>query len=164
MSRWAMTLPIVARRSPAITTPSVWVTATIVVPCGASRVMFCVACSRLPGSRSGAWAARKSVKELLAGAKNALGSLPPSRRSMPLTLSHGSDGSVAVDHLEHCVLQRRSLGGHAEKRQVVTVHVADETRPAVGAPTILPPAVEHESLERLHHPAVGTALTPRIWS
>src|SRR3712207_7435688 len=34
MSRWAMTLPAVARRSPAITTPSANVSATIVGPCG----------------------------------------------------------------------------------------------------------------------------------
>ena len=32
MSRWAMTLPMVARRSPAITTPPGKVAATIVVP------------------------------------------------------------------------------------------------------------------------------------
>ena len=38
MSRWAMMLPIVARRSPAIRTPPVKVAATIVVPCGASTV------------------------------------------------------------------------------------------------------------------------------
>ena len=38
MSRWAMMLPIVARRSPAITTPPVNVAATIVVPCGTSSV------------------------------------------------------------------------------------------------------------------------------
>ncbi|CAM5500932.1 hypothetical protein SHIRM173S_11546 [Streptomyces hirsutus] len=36
MSRWAMTLPMVARRSPASTTPPGKLTATIVVPCGAS--------------------------------------------------------------------------------------------------------------------------------
>ena len=34
MSRWAMMLPMVARRSPAITTPSAQVSATMVVPCG----------------------------------------------------------------------------------------------------------------------------------
>ena len=34
MSRWAMTLPMVARRSPATTTPPGKVAATIVVPCG----------------------------------------------------------------------------------------------------------------------------------
>ena len=36
MSRWAIMLPMVARRSPAITTPSAKVSATIVVPCGTS--------------------------------------------------------------------------------------------------------------------------------
>ena len=36
ISRCAMRLPIVARRSPAITTPPSKVTATIVVPCGTS--------------------------------------------------------------------------------------------------------------------------------
>src|SRR3954452_18974826 len=36
MSRWAMTLPMVARRSPAMTTPCVCTTATMVVPWGAS--------------------------------------------------------------------------------------------------------------------------------
>ena len=36
MSRLAITLPIVARRSPAITTPPSKVSETIVVPCGAS--------------------------------------------------------------------------------------------------------------------------------
>src|SRR4051794_12873624 len=127
MSRCAMTLPIVARRSPAITTPSVWVTATMVVPCGASRFMFCVACKRLPGSRSGACAAMKSVKELLAGAKKALGSLPPSRRSMRLTLSHASGGQVVVHDLEDGILQQRSVGRPTEKRQVVTVQVAHQT-------------------------------------
>ena len=37
MSRLAMMLPIVARRSPAMTTPPSKVSVTIVVPCGASR-------------------------------------------------------------------------------------------------------------------------------
>src|SRR4051794_22859447 len=97
MSRWAMTLPIVARRSPAMTTPEPCATATIVVPCGASTVMPCVAWARLPGSRSGAKAARKSENELLAGEKKALGSLPPSaRRSMPSpchdSAGHGCTG------------------------------------------------------------------------
>ncbi len=63
MSRWAMTLPIVARRSPAMTTPLLCVTATIVVPCGASTVPD-GSVSR-DGSRSGAAALRNSVNELL---------------------------------------------------------------------------------------------------
>ncbi len=37
MSRLAMMLPMVARRSPAITTPPSKVAETIVVPCGASN-------------------------------------------------------------------------------------------------------------------------------
>ncbi len=36
MSRWAITLPAVARRSPAITTPPSKTSATIVVPWGTS--------------------------------------------------------------------------------------------------------------------------------
>src|SRR4051812_22898996 len=80
MSRWAMTLPIVARRSPAMTTPWVWTTATMVVPCGASMwpVMPAGRSRRRPGRRSGWCEARKSAKELLPGAKNARGSDPPS--------------------------------------------------------------------------------------
>ena len=37
ISREAITLPAVARRSPAMTTPPGKVSATIVVPCGASK-------------------------------------------------------------------------------------------------------------------------------
>jgi hypothetical protein len=59
-------LPMVARRSPAMTTPLAWVTATIVVPCGASTVPG----GRVSrdGRRSGAAAPRNSVKLLLPGA------------------------------------------------------------------------------------------------
>ena len=39
ISRWAMRLPIVARRSPAMTTPPAKVSATIVVACGTSGTM-----------------------------------------------------------------------------------------------------------------------------
>src|SRR3954470_10881352 len=89
MSRWAMTLPMVARRSPAMTTPCVCTTATIVVPCGASMWLFHAGgamwlvmrggrWSRRRGRRSGWCEARKSAKELLPGAKNARGSDPPS--------------------------------------------------------------------------------------
>ena len=88
MSRWAMTLPIVARRSPARMTPLVWVIATIVVPCGASTMAgLNVACARLPGSSSGAWLDRKSLKELFPGVKNAEGSVVLSERSTPVSLS-----------------------------------------------------------------------------
>ena len=65
MSRWAIMLPIVARRSPAMTTPPAKVSATIVVPCGTSRP-GCATAARArggasgmrPGSRCGAVAAR----------------------------------------------------------------------------------------------------------
>ncbi len=70
MSRWAITLPGVARRSPAITTPSANVSATIVVPCGTSSasaplntVAGVAAGGTRPGSRCGAAAATKSVNE-----------------------------------------------------------------------------------------------------
>ena len=60
MSRWAMMLPIVARRSPAITTPPGKVAATIVVPCGArSPALPLAAAARRDGSRSGACAAEE---------------------------------------------------------------------------------------------------------
>ena len=57
MSRWAMMLPIVARRSPAITTPPAKVAATIVVPCGA----------RSPACPAGTRAARRQQVGRLAG-------------------------------------------------------------------------------------------------
>src|ERR1700709_2623950 len=63
MSRWAMMLPIVARRSPAITTPSGNVAATIVVPCGASSAALPSGSERRLGSSSGACSVRNSAKE-----------------------------------------------------------------------------------------------------
>ena len=63
MSRWAMRLPIVARRSPAITTPSRYVAATIVVACGARPAAEPGGSGRRPGSSSGAALVRKSVNE-----------------------------------------------------------------------------------------------------
>src|SRR3954452_4152223 len=80
MSRWAMTLPMVARRSPAMTTPFVCTTATMVVPWGASMwlVMPAGRSRRRPGRRAGWCEARKSAEELLPGAENARGSDPPS--------------------------------------------------------------------------------------
>src|SRR3954447_113976 len=54
MSRWAMMLPIVARRSPAITTPPGNVAATIVVPCGARSAALPSGRKRRLGSSSGA--------------------------------------------------------------------------------------------------------------
>ncbi len=83
MSRWAMTLPIVARRSPAITTPPGKVAATIVVPCGARSPAWPGGSDRWDGSRSGAWPARKSVNEEVPGTMYAAGSRAPK----------GADGS-----------------------------------------------------------------------
>src|SRR3954451_111814 len=77
MSRWAMTLPIVARRSPAITTPPEKVAATIVVPCGVSPAASPSGSDRRVGSSSGAWSARKSAKEDEPGTKYDDGRLPP---------------------------------------------------------------------------------------
>ncbi|MFD0568945.1 hypothetical protein ACFQ0T_06240 [Kitasatospora gansuensis] len=59
MSRWAITFPIVARRSPAITTPPPKTAATMVVPCGASIVRPSGSL-RPPGSSSGECWPRKS--------------------------------------------------------------------------------------------------------
>src|SRR5579875_1078061 len=58
MSRWAIRLPAVARRSPAMTTPSGYRTATIVVPCGTAAPS-----PSRPGNRSGEAAATNSVNE-----------------------------------------------------------------------------------------------------
>ena len=58
-----MRLPIVARRSPAITTPSTQLIATIVVPCGAMSALTPGGSGRLPGSRCGAVLVRKSVND-----------------------------------------------------------------------------------------------------
>ncbi len=54
MSRLAIRLPMVARRSPAITTPSAVAMATIVVPCGAISADSPGGSGRRPGSSSGA--------------------------------------------------------------------------------------------------------------
>jgi len=61
MSCWAMRLPIVARRSPAITTPSAVRSATMVVPWGARP--WCPVSDDSVGRRSGWRAARKSTNE-----------------------------------------------------------------------------------------------------
>jgi hypothetical protein len=73
MSRWAMMLPIVARRSPAITTPPGKVAATMVVACGASTVAP-AGIARRCGSSSGAWDDRNSVNDEEPTARNAAGS------------------------------------------------------------------------------------------
>src|SRR5215470_12092612 len=61
MSRWAIMLPAVDRRSPAMSTPPAKSTATIVVPCG----------------RSGTPAARKSAKDDVPALKHAAVNCPP---------------------------------------------------------------------------------------
>lgn len=76
MSRCAIMLPIVARRSPARTTPPGKVAATIVVPCGASMAPFMGGVCRLPGSIPGAWSDRKSMKEDDPGVRKAAGRRP----------------------------------------------------------------------------------------
>src|SRR3954451_21819062 len=98
-----MTLPIVARRSPAMTTPWVCTTATMVVPCGASMALVMPAgrSRRRPGRRSGWWEARKSAKELLPGAKNARGKAPPSEGASMRSPCHepgliGGSGSLSA--------------------------------------------------------------------
>jgi hypothetical protein len=63
MSRWAMTLPMVARRSPAMTTPPSNVAATMVVPCGATSARSPMPRAEAPGTRPGACWARKSAKD-----------------------------------------------------------------------------------------------------
>src|SRR3954466_14395625 len=74
MSLWAMMLPIVARRSPAMTTPPGKVAATIVVPCGARSPACPWGTARRDGSRSGDCTARKSAKLEVPGAMNDAGS------------------------------------------------------------------------------------------
>ena len=76
MSRWAITLPAVARRSPAMTTPSRNTSATIVVACGTSSPAGTAAAPRplrssgtRPGSRCGALAVTKSVNDDGPGAR-----------------------------------------------------------------------------------------------
>src|SRR3954471_8425957 len=103
MSRWAMTLPIVARRSPAMTTPCVCTTATMVVPWGASMwlVMPAGRSGRRPGRRGGWGEARKGGKELRRGAKTARGSDPPSEGASMRSPCHepgliGGSGSLSA--------------------------------------------------------------------
>ncbi len=63
MSRLAMRLPMVARRSPAITTPSAKESATMVVAWGATSAEYPGGSGRRPGSISGAAELRKSVND-----------------------------------------------------------------------------------------------------
>src|SRR5687768_3984837 len=110
MSRWAMMLPIVARRSPAITTPPGKVAATIVVPWGARSPAGEVGATRRDGSSSGACALRKSRKDEDPGVRYAAGSRcwEVTRRSLSALLDerlHEVLG-VALEHLVDLVEDR----------------------------------------------------------
>lgn len=76
MSRCAIMFPMVARRSPASTTPPGKEAATIVVPCGASIAPFSGGRFRLPGSIEGDWSDRKSMNEDEPGVRKAAGRRP----------------------------------------------------------------------------------------
>src|SRR5579875_1590851 len=105
MSRWAMMLPIVARRSPAISTPAACATATIVVPCGTSAGTGPAAVRR-PGSRSGACRPRKSAKLVPPGTRKAAGSRPgPSRASLTEPSSLAALLHVGADELLGVLLE-----------------------------------------------------------
>ena len=67
---------MVARRSPAITTPSAAAIATIVVACGARSAAMPGGSGRRPGSSSGATRLRKSVKEDVPALVNTSGRRP----------------------------------------------------------------------------------------
>ena len=105
MSRWAMMLPIVARRSPAITTPPGKVAATIVVPCGARSPAWPCGTARRAGSRSGACSARKSANDDVPGRQERRRQ-PPGRRtsssSLPALLDERLHEVLGVG-LEHVV-------------------------------------------------------------
>jgi hypothetical protein len=72
MSRWAIMFPAVARRSPAMITPSAQTAATIVVPCGRSGPPAAgpARAAARPGSRSGAAMPRKSVNDDVPAVRN----------------------------------------------------------------------------------------------
>ena len=82
MSRWAMMLPIVARRSPAITTPPGNVAATIVVPCGARSAALPSGRARRLGQQLGRLLAEEVGERRGAGRRKRRG---PSRGSCKLT-------------------------------------------------------------------------------
>src|SRR6478609_8741371 len=75
MSRLAMRLPIVERRSPAMMTPPANSSATIVVPCGASRLAP-GGNGRRAGSSSGATCPTNSLNDAEPGTVNAWGNRP----------------------------------------------------------------------------------------
>ena len=79
MSRWAMVIPSVARRSPPMATPSAYVTAATVVPCGTSGTVP----RRLQLNSSGAYARNASTNDGLnnLGPSNGLFTGLPSART-----------------------------------------------------------------------------------
>ncbi|VEH31007.1 Uncharacterised protein [Cellulomonas fimi] len=74
ISRLAIIEPIVARRSPAMTTPPSNASATIVVPCGATT--SAAGSGRFPGRSSGACAPRNSTNDDEPGVVKACGRRP----------------------------------------------------------------------------------------
>src|SRR3954451_6265995 len=102
MSRWAMMLPIVARRSPAITTPPGNVAATIVVPWGASSAALPSGSGRRLGSSSGACSVRNSAKEEEPDRRNAGPSRESFKGSLPALLDERLHEVLGVG-LEHVV-------------------------------------------------------------
>src|SRR4051794_10418566 len=98
ISRLAIIEPIVARRSPPMTTPPSNSTATIVVPCGASGTVP-GGTARPPGSRRGSCSWRKSAKDAEPGTWKARGSRPEGSRRSEVTLATlpgGSDSGGAT--------------------------------------------------------------------
>ena len=81
MSRWAIMLPAVDLRSPAIITPSSKASATIVVACGRSRGAAepAAACAPAPGRSSGATEDRKSAKDEVPALMHAAENCPPKK-------------------------------------------------------------------------------------
>src|SRR6476469_7088034 len=99
MSRCAMRLPMVARRSPAITTPPSKVAATIVVACGTCGTVPGGSCWR-PGSRWSAWTARNSVNDEEPGIKCGAGARP-SRKGSSVTVETLSRQVCAAHQDQH---------------------------------------------------------------
>ena len=96
MSRWAMMLPIVARRSPAITTPPGKVAATIVVPCGARSPACPCGTVRRAGSRSGACADEEVGERGRAGGQVGRGEARPVAHWPPFWMNDFTKSSALV--------------------------------------------------------------------
>src|SRR3954447_18315373 len=76
MSRWAIMFDIVARRSPAITTPPGNVAATMVVACGVRSPRLPETAEREVGRTAGATAAASSTNDEVPARRNAVGRPP----------------------------------------------------------------------------------------